>query len=156
MNQKGFSLVEMNICIAIITVLAAVAFPSYAAVKQNLSLNKEMRLLHGYLQSAKIEAIKSNAYVVFKTIPEGYSIFVDDGANAGKSGDWERQAGEKTLIDRKYQDGISLSKTTFTANRTRFNGRVAMKAGRVILTNTDGSKKQLVISTVGRIRMERL
>ncbi len=86
----------------------------------------------------------------------GYKIFVDNGEGAGKKGDWVRQDQERQLVDHQYKNGVTLTQTTFTANRTRFNGRVAMKAGRVILSNKNGSQIQLVVNTVGRFRVEKL
>lgn len=156
MNQRGFSLLELKICCAVFSILVAVGYPFLGGVKQSMALREEISALYTSLQRAKIEAIKENSFVVFQIIPNGYSIFVDDGARGGKKGDWIRQNGEHQLTHHCYQDGISLAKTTFTANRTRFNGRVALKAGRVILTNRDGFKTELVVNTVGRFRVEKL
>ncbi len=156
MNEKGFSLVDLMVCSLVITILSVVVYPCISRARTSFVFNEESRILYGNLQNAKIEAIKGNAYVVFQLTPLGYTIFVDDGANSGKSGDWERQAGEIQLVDHQYKEGVALSETTFTLNRTRFNGRVGMKAGRVILSNSDGLKTQIVISTIGRVRIEKI
>ncbi len=156
MNQKGFSLVEVKVCCAIISVLACTAYPFFNNMQQSRALNVEIRTLYSSLQHAKIAAIKHNSYVVFKTTASGYQIFVDDGNGGSGQGDWQKQPHEKQLVLHKYQDGISLEKITFTGNRTRFNGRVCMKAGRVILSNEDGAQTELVVSTLGRIRVEKI
>ncbi len=156
MNQMGFSLVEVKICCAITAILAVCSYPIFTSVQQSRALHKEIRVLYSSLQQAKVEAIKQNSFVVFKTTDKGYQIFVDDGNGGGKKGDWVRQPSEKQLTLHTYRDGISLEKTTFTGKRTRFNGRVCMKAGRVILKNGDGAKTQLVVSTLGRLRVEKI
>lgn len=156
MNQKGFSLVEVKVCCAIITVLACTSYPVFSNMQQSRALHKEIRTLYSNLQHAKIAAIKHNSYVVFKTTDSGYHIFVDDGNGGGSLGDWVRQPQEKQLAWHTYQEGISLERNSFTGNRTRFNGRVCMKAGRVILKNKDGAKTEIVVSTLGRIRVEKI
>lgn len=156
MNQNGFSLVEVNVCCAIISVLACTAYPFFNNMQQSRALHKEIRTLYSNLQHAKTEAIKHNSYVVFKTTASGYQIFVDNGNGGGGQGDWQRQPQEKQLALHKYQDGIALDKITFTANRTRFNGRVCMKAGRVILRNQDGARTEVVVSTLGRLRVAKI
>lgn len=156
MNQKGFSLVEVKVCCAIITVLACTGYPIFNGMEQSRALHHEIRTLYSNLQHAKIAAIKYNSYVVFKTIDSGYQIFVDDGNGGSGQGDWQKQPHEKQLTLHTYRQGISLEKITFTGNRTRFNGRVCMKAGRVILKNRKGKKTEIVVSTLGRIRVAKI
>lgn len=153
-TQKGFSYVELNVCCCVMLLLAAICGPYLNNVKNTHCLSKEMRELYTNFQRAKIEAIKENTYVVFKHDDQGYEIFVDDGKDGGKKGDWKRQKGEKMLINHEFGNGVTVKESTFTAQRTRFTGRVAMKAGRIIIENDWGNQMQLVVNTIGRIRIE--
>jgi prepilin-type N-terminal cleavage/methylation domain-containing protein len=155
MTQKGFSLVEMAVVCAIISVLAISVGPSLGGVKNSLALHEETRLLVTNLQNAKVEAIRGNSLVAFQLRADGYMIFVDSGVASQYRGDWVRQPEERLLVDHTFQDGVQLADTTFTVNRTQFNGRVGMKAGRVILSNLHGAKSQVVVSQMGRIRVEK-
>ena len=156
MNQKGFSLLELKVCCAVLAVLACTSYPVFSNMQQSRALHKEIRTLYSNLQYAKIAAIKRNSYVVFKTTDSGYHIFVDDGNGTGSPGDWKRQPQEKQLVWHIYQEDISLDRNSFTGNRTRFNGRMCMKAGRVVLKSKDGAKTEIVVSTLGRIRIEKI
>ncbi len=156
MNKKGFSLIEVNMVCVIVALLSAIAGPHLSGYKQSLYLNQEIRTLYGHLQNAKMEAIKANTYVVFQITPGGYVLFVDDGSGGGNRGDWVRQHGVRILVNHKYQNGVSLSRTTFPAARTRFNGRIGITAGRVVLENTKGSRTQLVANIIGRLRVEKV
>jgi type IV fimbrial biogenesis protein FimT len=153
MNHKGFTLAELCVCCAVISILAAISTPVFGKIQQTLALRAEIRQLHGNLQHAKIAAIKNNSYVVFKVDDQGYIVFVDDGSGGGTAGDWIRQTQEELLVVKSYDNRVSFEKTTFSANRTRFNGRASgMKAGRVVLKNGNGRKIEVVVSIVGRIR----
>ncbi len=154
MNQKGFTLSELCICCAIISILAAISIPFFGKIQRSLALQTEIRQLYSNLQHARITAIKNNSYVVFKVDDKGYKIFVDDGAGSATAGDWIRQGQEKLLADQTYNDEVVFKDTTFTANRTRFTGTsCGIKAGRVILKNRDGKKTEVIVNVVGRIRV---
>ncbi len=45
MNQKGFSLVEVKVCCAIITVLACTGYPIFNGMEQSRALHHEIRTL---------------------------------------------------------------------------------------------------------------
>lgn len=154
MNQNGFSVIESMVCCAIIAVLTSISYPFLSGFKETHTLKQEMRTLYSNLQQAKVEAIKRNTFVACKINNDGYQIFVDSGECGGGPGDWERQGCEKQLVDYKYKNKVSLEKTTFSAERFRFNGRVGMKAGSMFLQNAAGRKSKLVIDVVGRIRIE--
>jgi len=156
MKQKGFSLVELNVCCAILTILMAVSYPVFNTMQESAIFKSEMRGLYANLQRAKVEAIKRNQYVVFNVAEKGYTIFVDDGAGSGIRGDWVRQGAEKVLVDYRYPESIKMVKTTFPNNCGRFRPIVGIKPGRIQLQGPSGSRREVVINRIGRIRLAKL
>lgn len=59
-NQKGFSLIEMMVTIAIIAVLSGIAIPNAISWRSNAQLNSAAREVLADFQRAKSEAIKRN------------------------------------------------------------------------------------------------
>ncbi|MEE4241500.1 MAG: GspH/FimT family pseudopilin [Desulfopila sp.] len=156
MGTRGFSLVELNVCCVVLAILCVSAYPVIGRVKQSMVFHQEVHELYGSLQQAKITAIKSNSPVIFNLLPDGYTIFIDDGYGGGVRGDWEKQAGEKILLRHKYSSEVKMTATTFSNNRGGFNPRPGTKAGRIILENSTGKRQEIVLSSIGRIRTEKL
>lgn len=156
MNKKGFSLIELNVCCVLIAILSAISLPLFADMRQAAVFRKEVRQLYGSLQQAKVEAIRQNSPVVFTLSPEGYFIFIDNGADGGGRGDWIRQSGEEILHNHRYSRDVQMSATTFSGNRGRFRPRPGIAAGRIILEDASGSQQEVVLNVVGRIRVAKI
>ncbi len=156
MDKRGFSLMELNVCCVVIAILAAVSLPLFADMRQAAVFRSEVRQLYSSLQQAKIEAIKQNSPVVFTLSPEGYTVFIDNGAGGGGRGDWIRQSGEEIVINHRYCRDVRMASTTFSGNRGRFRPRPGITGGRIILEDVSGSQQEVVLNVVGRIRVARL
>jgi type IV fimbrial biogenesis protein FimT len=63
--QKGFSVIELMIAVAIVAVVTALAFPSYKAWIQNTKIRTSAESILNGLQIARAEAVKRNASVKF-------------------------------------------------------------------------------------------
>lgn len=57
----GFTLIELLLVIFIIGIGAAIAAPSITSWRQDANLSADARRLHGFLQQARVEAVKRNA-----------------------------------------------------------------------------------------------
>ncbi len=64
-TNKGFSLVELIVVIAIITILAEIAAPSYLAWIQNTKIRTAAESIQNGLQKARSEALLRNTRVQF-------------------------------------------------------------------------------------------
>lgn len=64
-TQKGFTLVELMVVVAILGVLTALAFPAYREMVQNSMIRGAAESIQSGLQQARIEAIRRNARVQF-------------------------------------------------------------------------------------------
>jgi prepilin-type N-terminal cleavage/methylation domain-containing protein len=147
-DQKGVTLIEVLVCLAILAALSAIAYPPLRGWYKRASIQSEVFLLVGCLHMAKMEAVKANSYVVIKATPTGFSAFVDD------SRDWIRQTGERLLVDYRLRNGLTLD-SNFPSHRMRFRGgRPGIRAGRFFLTDAEGRRMDVVMDIVGRIRVE--
>lgn len=154
-DSRGFSLFEVMASMILISTLLAFSFPYVHTIRQTILFRNELSKLVMELHRAKMTALKNNSHVVLKILQNGYLIFEDNGKNGGNASDWIQQPDEKTVIRHQLPPLIRI-RSTFTNNRTRFNGTLGVKAGRVILRDANGNAGQIVLNIVGRIRVERL
>ena len=83
MNKRGFTLLELIFCIAILGILTAIGIPSYMDYLPRYRANGAIRRLFTELQYAKMKAIAdNNDYVVtFDTANNRYNIYNDANNN---------------------------------------------------------------------------
>lgn len=160
----GFTLVEMMVVIAIISILSAVVFSGLSKWVPNYRLKGAAQELHGAMQRAKSMAIKSNRNVGFEFTkvacpPEGgsYRMFIDDGAGAGTAKDNQMTGSETAFYSVNLTAGVCLSATTFANDRGGFTARGvasggtgSVTLGHVKIPNT--RKVTLLVS--GGVKME--
>jgi len=82
-SEEGFTLVELIIVIALISVVSAIAVPNIVVMRQNAELRGAARDLLSNIQLAKITAIERNKYcaITFNTSSAGYVVYVDENEN---------------------------------------------------------------------------
>jgi prepilin-type N-terminal cleavage/methylation domain-containing protein len=72
-NGRGFSLLELIISVAIIMILAAITVPRALNIISDIKLRYVAQNLSGLLQSARMQAVRKNAFYSMKptTLPAG-------------------------------------------------------------------------------------
>lgn len=154
-RNKGFTLLELMITIAIAGILAGLAIPNWLAWRAKAKINGAATNLRGDLEMAKMRAIKENAQVsvAFAVATNGYTVFIDNGA---LSANYIREADEQILTNRQLVPGVSLTILLgFGGNSTGFNGRGhAGKTGTAAVTDSAGRQRQIIINRVGRIQLQ--
>ena len=96
MNEKGMSLIEVAVGVAIIAVSAAIAVPNYQQWAANSDLRAGLVNLKGALQIARVTAMGSGNPVAIRLnspATNQYVMFVDTNRN----GEWD--AGEQFLSE---------------------------------------------------------
>ena len=90
-KENGFTILELMVVVAILAILAVIAVPGMFSRNSQARLKGAANNLIGDLQMAKSRAVTVNAIVVIEFTANGYTIFLDNGVNAG---DWNRDADE--------------------------------------------------------------
>ena len=169
--EKGFTLTEILIVIAIISILSAVAVPNFLSWRPNMQLKAAARDLHSGLQNAKIEAIKRNADAVVSLTPVacpgfpnptaipspggGYQIFIDDGAGGGTAGNRLRDGGEQIVANVTMPLDVGFCSETFPGNTTGFSPKgLPLSIGTFTLNNINRRSYSITITISGGIRIQ--
>ena len=144
-TQKGFSLIEMVIVIAIIGIISGIAIPAYLNQKPILRLSGATRQIMGDLMWARMQAVsQNNEFKVFFLDNHRYQILDDD------DNDGNVDSGELTVtkdIQEEYYD------VTFTSTANPiFHPRGNASGAKVILTNSFGTK-EVTIALTGRVKI---
>ena len=61
MNNKGFTLLETIVAMSILVILLAIAVPGFSTFLPNYRLKRAVQDLYSNMQSAKMEAVRSNS-----------------------------------------------------------------------------------------------
>ena len=154
-KSRGFSLIELLVVLAVIAVVAVIVTPNFISWRNNVKMRDAVDNLMGDLEMAKLSAVKENNFVAVLFNPTGYRVFVD------KANFWVRDTDERLLRARALPAGVTFDlghpDWGFTNNRTRFNSRGrASIAGTAVIVNSEGQQSDVIVSTLGRIRVQRI
>lgn len=152
-NHEGYTLIETIMVMIILSTLSAISYPTLMNWAERAEFKAEVSNFVGALRRAKMEAIKTNSIVVIEVSPYSYTIFMDNSSTPKQAGNWSRQPDERLLIDRHIKKGLTVC-SNFEKNKARFSCKPGMTAGRFIFTNTQKMRMEVIINTVGRIRVE--
>ena len=146
-NQKGFSLIEMIVAVAIIATLTGIAIPVYIGMKPSIWLSGATRQIMGDLMWARMQAIsQNNEFKIFFLDNHRYTI-LDDDDNGGTIDSGELTV-TKDIHDEHYD--VTLSWTAEPIFHPRGN---ASPAATVTIANPSGTKT-VTIAMTGRVKIE--
>ena len=158
-RESGFTLIEMMIVVAIISILSALAFPSLSTLIPRNRTKAAARELKGYMQKAKLEAIKQNSDCVVVFTPAS-------GTDAGScltciSSDSDCTDTDDEIISQlnfNNYSSVSLSSTTFSGDTFIFNARGLPKTlpGHAKIENSVETSYsfKIYVASSGRVRIE--
>jgi type IV fimbrial biogenesis protein FimT len=158
--NKGFTIIELMIGLAVAGILISFAVPSFTASIQNNRMATQINELHAALSLARSEAIKrnnnatvcrsSNGTICTGNWHDGWIVFVDDNSNG------DVDAGEEILRVHGAIQGDST--LTFSQTRVIYASNGIARAGSngtFTLCDSRGtpSARGLVVGLSGRPRM---
>lgn len=78
-DNSGFTLVEVLIVIVIIAIMATIGAPTISALRPDMHLKDDARVLYTNLQQARIQAVKNNRLtaISFDTVNNNYTVCED-------------------------------------------------------------------------------
>ena len=131
----GFSLIEIIVALAVMSIVAAIALPAWNRLLPNYQLDSSARQVQSELHNIKMRAAAENI---------GFQLQYSDGAS-----NYTLQRDSKALVIKPLPQGIVITK----AGTVSFSPRGTAGANRVRLRHPEGLCKQVVVSATGRVRV---
>ncbi|MBT4363411.1 MAG: type II transport protein [Desulfobacterales bacterium] len=164
-SEAGFTLVELIIVIAIISVVIVIAVPNIVVWRQNAEIRGAARDVYSYFQKAKIEAIKRKTFCTITFSQEGFVIYADSDKDLVQDG------GEYVIAGISLSDygGVSLDTSQGNGDGLTFsnpNNGIAFSSsgiprssggfgsGSVYLKHNNNKTARVIVSSSGNIRIE--
>ena len=157
-KTSGFTLMELMVTIAIISILSIIAIPNIIAWVPKFRIGGASRDVLAILKKTRIRAVKDNANCVlmFDTGNARYTAFLDDGAGTpANSGNGVLDGGERVLVQETLAVGIDITATTLPGDQAVFNTQgMAASGGTVTLTDARGNTRQITLELAGGSRIQ--
>ncbi|MGD8492734.1 MAG: GspH/FimT family protein [Desulfobacterales bacterium] len=145
-KSGGFSFFELLMVLAVVAVVSVIVTPSILSWRSNASLRGAAGNLKGDLELSKARAVRERSPVTVTFLATHYQVtFTDKDGNV------------QTLRNRELPGGVrvDLDSTEFRdGDKTVFSARGLPGAGSAVLVNNSGRQKTIIVSPLGRIRIE--
>jgi type IV fimbrial biogenesis protein FimT len=148
-SEKGFTIMELMVVIAIIAILSAIAVPNMIRWRNNMQFNSAVRMLKSAIENTRMNAIKSNMPARLDFVDGGHSF---------NTVAWDLAANDFNAA-RTYRlpPEVVLENSDFANDQLQFTSRGMPQGGlggALVLQNTAGDLcRQIVVDNVGTSRI---
>jgi type IV fimbrial biogenesis protein FimT len=146
-DQRGFTLVEMMIVVALAAILAAIAVPNIMAQMPKYRLNGAARQVLSELMAARMQAVSQNNEAKVFFLDNHRYMILDDDDNDGTA-----DTGEATQTKDIQTDYHDVTFNPIPGINPVFQPRGTASNMTIILANSSGTKT-ITISTAGRVKI---
>ena len=147
-SQKGFTLLELIIAIAVMAILMAIATPSFNTWRAQASLKAEAREVLGSFQRARSEAVTRNTLIVL-SFSEG----------SGSLATWKISDSaypDGAIAKGEMKNGVQISGVSFTDKKASVDARgLPLEGGSVAVTDGRSTYK-ITLTAAGSVKIERI
>ncbi|MDQ0611432.1 type IV fimbrial biogenesis protein FimT [Variovorax sp. W1I1] len=141
-REKGFTLIELMVGVALLGVLFMLAYPSYTSFIQNAQIRTAADSVINGLQLARAEAIRRNSNVQFRLLNTSGGVAVTGGT------DWQI-AGFATATSTTFDDVVQTRRESSTSSNARLG--VANSVSSTQAAPGAGMPADIVFTAVGRL-----
>ena len=162
MNRNGFTIIELMIVLAVLTIITSTVLPAFRHLLIKIEVDGQINTLVSTMHLARSEAVKHNQVVTIcksldrqhcgGTWSDGWLMFVDNNADGDKS------LLEQAITTGQLTEGYKLSWSAFGSDnyiRFRQNGLTSSHNGSFIVCPTSGDSgfaRAVIISKTARVR----
>ena len=150
-KDKGFTLVEMMVVIAIMAIVSAIAVPNYISFASGMKLRSVSRDLYSTLHKTRMDAIRQNArWAVRFNSAASYQV-IDCGIDnrCGTADDDNSGASIRTPTNMSQYAGVNM--TSFPGI-VEFYPDGTSSGGTINFGNSAGHTSQVEVLILGRIK----
>jgi len=137
-TERGFTLFEMLIVIALVGIISAVAVPNFSAWRERQAVNSASKSLLSHMKQARVIAMAENRSVSITFAADSYTYDADPASTCGL-------CKPKTITFTNFSENLGITPTTtrtFSSRGTVNSGTITLAAG--------GFSHALVLNIIGR------
>jgi type IV fimbrial biogenesis protein FimT len=154
-QHAGFTLLETMMVIAITSILAAIALPSYKYLIETNNLEKAVESLKSDMQFARTQAIKRSANVtISRTTGDAgawcYGLTTKSSCDCAET---DTAAADYCEIKIVSGSGYSTTNMDSDSGNIEFDSRRGTTSNNGVTFSTDGYEARVIHSAAGRIRI---